>query len=549
MQAHGGARAEQFLDISVLNSLGHCYRIEGNHRVAIEFHQNALAVSRAIGSSRQECLSLEFLGETLAEAGQHEAALGFLDQSHELARRIAGQGDLRMEVLRRRGECLARLGRRAEAVTDLEHCTKLCRSRGEAREAVLAERSLALVVPSAGDDVERRLQRVLTELEGLSDRFEFIRTVVVILDDGRFPLDRTPWLVAAHATATHYAREMGIVRWTESLERFSMSRRSVKAAEVSAPTTVPIVSTRSWAFERAIESARVAARGELPALIQGETGAGKEIIAAYVHQCSDRHGAPFIAVNCGALPDSLVESELFGHTKGSFTGADRDKVGLLAAANHGTVLLDEIADLPSVAQVKLLRFLDSGEVRRVGEVQARRYDVRILASTNKKIQDLVADNRFREDLMYRLRAFVIEVPPLRSRREDILDLAMVFLRTSSHSSLPIRISDALAEWMLAFNWPGNVRELRNLCGYLSARAWGKTEIELGDLPPQYSLTPVTTQDRPDPFDRERNDLERSQIERALKSADGKILEAARLLGMGRNTLARRMREHGLKPGS
>jgi two-component system response regulator HydG len=173
--------------------------------------------------------------------------------------------------------------------------------------------------------------------------------------------------------------------------------------------------------------------------------------------------------------------------------------------------------------------------------------VRILASTNKKLDDLVVLGRFREDLLYRLRAFVVELPPLRDRCEDILDLAMGFLRASSHSSLPIKISDALANWMLGFRWPGNVRELRNLCAYLSAKAWGKAQIDLADLPPQYSLASLVAErlGSQDPFDRERFDLERSQIERALRTADGRILEAARLLGMGRNTLARRMRAHGL----
>jgi len=545
--AFSSASTPRFLMISVNNNLGHVYRFEGRTDLSIQFHQQALEMARAIGSSRQECLSLEFLGETLAEAGQLEAALTALNEAHDLAKRIAGQGDLRMEVLRRRGEVLSRLGRRSEAIEDLERCIQLCKSRGERREAVLAERAHAIVATTSVADLELRFQRIVAELEELADRFEYVRTVVLLLEDGRLRLDANPWLAEAHTTALHHAREIGIAKWTQALERFAAYRRHESASHAVPNSEAPRFSTRSWAHERALDAARLAARGELPALILGETGTGKEVVAGLIHRWSTRSGSPFIAVNCGALPDNLVESELFGHARGAFTGAERDKTGLLAAANGGMVLLDEIADLPAIAQVKLLRFLDSGEVRRVGEVQSRRYDVRILASTNKKLDDLVGVGRFREDLLYRLRAFVVELPPLRDRREDILDLAMGFLRESSHSSLPIKISETLANWMLEFRWPGNVRELRNLCAYLSAKAWGKAEIDLADLPPQYSLASLGA-DRAssqDPFDRERLDLERSQIERALRTADGKILEAARLLGMGRNTLARRMRAHGL----
>jgi DNA-binding NtrC family response regulator len=540
-----GETNHRFHLISIYNNCGHVYRAEGRFELSVEYHLKALQVARTIGSIRQESLSLEFLGESHAEAGQLEQALAVLDEANELAKRIAGQGDLRMEVLRRRGEVLARLGRRSEALEDLERCISLCKARGEKREAILAERAHALMTSSSTDELAARAQAVLAELDRMSDRFEYVRTVALLLEDDRVRMSTDPWLAAAHATALHHAREMGIPKWIEALERTPAYGSC--AAVGPQDTAEPLHMTKSWSFRRTLDAAQLAARGELPALILGETGAGKEVIAGLVHRWSTRSQAPFIAVNCGALPDSLVESELFGHAKGAFTGADRDKQGILAAANGGVVLLDEIADLPTMAQVKLLRFLDSGEVRRVGEVQPRRYDVRILASTNKKLEELVRLGRFREDLLYRLRAFMVEIPPLRDRREDILDLAMAFLRESSQSTLPIRISESLQSWMLDFRWPGNVRELRNLCANLSAKAWGKPEIDVADLPPQYSLGSSAVRGSPaqDPFDRERLDLERSQIERALKTADNKILEAARLLGMGRNTLARRIRAHGI----
>jgi len=282
-------------------------------------------------------------------------------------------------------------------------------------------------------------------------------------------------------------------------------------------------------------------------LILGETGSGKEVFAQRVHQWSSRGQGPLIAINCGAIPENLIESELFGHVRGAFTGADRDRVGLLESATGGSVLLDEVGDLPLHVQVKLLRFLDSYELRRLGDKDHKHVDVRVIAATNRDLRALVASGRFRQDLFYRLNVFRIDVPPLRQRREEIPRLAESFLVEESQSSLPIQISPDLLRWMQGHDWPGNVRELRNLCRYLSARAWGKRRVEVDDLPHELlescrSFLRGTPQD---PLEVEKSDFERSQILKALQRTGGNITRAAELLGMGRNRLARKIREHGI----
>lgn len=212
-------------------------------------------------------------------------------------------------------------------------------------------------------------------------------------------------------------------------------------------------------------------------------------------------------------------------------------------------MLDEIGDLPMQMQVKLLRFLDNYEVRRIGDPTIRRVDVRIIAATNRDLQQLVAKGEFRSDLLYRLKVFRIDIPPLRERREDIPDLVRQFMRECAHSNLLLGVSDDLMRWFQSCDWPGNVRELRSVCSYLAARVYGRSQVELTDLPLEYSpaAAPVPRSANPAVrFGSEREDFQRQQIERALTETGGSIQNAARILQMGRNRLARQMRLLGLR---
>src|SRR5688572_31202935 len=197
-------------------------------------------------------------------------------------------------------------------------------------------------------------------------------------------------------------------------------------------------------------------------LIQGESGTGKEVIAKAVHHASPRAARPFVAVNCGAVPETLLESELFGFTRGAFTGAVASKLGLFEEAHGGTLLLDEIAEMPAALQVKLLRVLQSGEIRRLGATQATTIDVRVISATNGDLAALISQGTFREDLFYRLNVIQIVLPPLRDRREDIPALAEHFLaRSATKLGRTLRLAPETLERLLRYPWPGNVRELEN----------------------------------------------------------------------------------------
>src|SRR5438067_8233294 len=238
---------------------------------------------------------------------------------------------------------------------------------------------------------------------------------------------------------------------------------------------------------RAIESEmEYAARSDAKVLITGASGVGKEVIARLVHQRSRRARTPLVTVNCAGIPDSLLESALFGHVKGSFTGAYRDRLGLLEMANGGTIFLDEIGEMSLRMQPLLLRFLENGEIQRVGadRVQSR-VDVRVIAATNRNLLDRIAAKDFREDLYYRLNVIHLTIPPLRARREDIPVFLQHFLRlyAERHGQQPPELAPETLARLVAYDWPGNVRELKNVAERLIVRS-GTGVIAVSDLPPE-----------------------------------------------------------------
>ncbi|MBI4503755.1 MAG: sigma-54-dependent Fis family transcriptional regulator [Gemmatimonadetes bacterium] len=286
-----------------------------------------------------------------------------------------------------------------------------------------------------------------------------------------------------------------------------------------------------------------AAHTARPVLITGESGAGKELVARALHQGSGR--PTFVAVNCAALPRELLESELFGHERGAFTGATRDKKGLLEAAHRGTLFLDEIGELPLALQPKLLRALDAGEVRRLGASEPRHVDVRVIAATNRNLEDEVHEGRFREDLFWRLNVLHIHVPPLRERGSDIRLLAEQFLEASTAGALLKRRISAQAMTLLdAYPWPGNVRELRNAIEQAATLASG-AEIRPEDLPPRVREGAGMVATLTDASARRLSlrDLERAYILEVVRQAEGNRSRAAEVLGLDRKTLYRKLEEY------
>ncbi len=303
---------------------------------------------------------------------------------------------------------------------------------------------------------------------------------------------------------------------------------------------------KSEAMRKIVALADRVAQVDAHVLLTGESGSGKEWIARFIHARSRRARGPFIPVNCGALPENLLESELFGHVRGAFTGADRDHKGLFEAATGGVLLLDEVGDIPLAVQVKLLRALQDREVRRVGATENRPVDVRIISATNRDLAEMVRERAFRKDLYYRLKVVSIEVPPLRERREDILPLARRFVQRGceTYHCGPCSLSASALDRLLAYSWPGNVRELEHAMERAVVLAEGKPKIEEGDLPSELlgdSVEPSPADEALLPLE----EVERRHILRVLDRCGGNRKETAMVLGIATNTLWRKLRAYGV----
>ena len=300
------------------------------------------------------------------------------------------------------------------------------------------------------------------------------------------------------------------------------------------------------AMARVLDLVRKVAVTEATVLIQGESGTGKELIARAIHEKSPRRAGSFVAINCGALPEGLLESELFGDVRGAFTGAERNKRGLFEEAGGGTLFLDEISETTPSLQVKLLRALQEGEIRRVGDNHPIKVSVRLVAATNKDLAKLSREGKFREDLYYRLKVFPVNLPPLRERVDDILPLSEHFLRKAAKKigRPPVRLSPRAAAAMKAYSWPGNVRELEHAMERVMILASGP-EIASGDLPPEIQQPPegVAAPSK----GRTLEEIEREHILAVLRDCGNNQADAAKRLGIARNTLWRKLKELGLAP--
>jgi DNA-binding NtrC family response regulator len=309
---------------------------------------------------------------------------------------------------------------------------------------------------------------------------------------------------------------------------------------------LPGLIAQSPAMHAVLDLVERVAPTDATVLIQGESGTGKEVIAKAVHHASPRAGRPFVAVNCGAVPETLLESELFGYVRGAFTGATVSKVGLFEEADGGTLFLDEIAEMPAALQVKLLRALQSGEVRRLGATQAATIDVRVLAATNGDLPTRIAQGSFREDLFYRLNVIQMVLPPLRDRREDIPALAEHFLaRAAAKLGRTLRLSPGALERLLRYPWPGNVRELENAIERAAILARTET-VEPDDLPPHVSAGLQLGPSPALPRQITLADAERAHILQTLERFGRNHSGAAEALGIGRTTLWRKLKEYGIE---
>jgi two-component system response regulator HydG len=345
--------------------------------------------------------------------------------------------------------------------------------------------------------------------------------------------------------------DVSLQRVTETLKaaerKLTAHRRALVRVARGVDGPLGIIA-ESPAMRRVVDLASRVAKVDSTVLITGESGAGKERIARLVHEESTRAAGAFIAVNCGAITETLLESELFGHARGAFTGATADRPGLFEAANGGTLLLDEVGEVSSGMQVKLLRALQEREIRRVGENKSRRVDVRIVAATNRDLAHGVAGGNFRQDLYYRLKVVELHVPPLRERRDDVLPLARVLL---ADAALRMKrkiagLAPGAADQLLRYEWPGNVRELENAMERAVALARG-SRVEVEDLPEEIRHAfpmPVATKGTVRPLD----EVEKEYILAALEVNGGNQTHTAAQLHIGAATLYRKLKSYGLIGG-
>ena len=331
----------------------------------------------------------------------------------------------------------------------------------------------------------------------------------------------------------------------------AMEKINSRPVQPSGSTVVPVresafdtVLGHSRGLQQVIQLARKVAVTDVPVLLTGETGTGKEVFAHSIHNGSARAKQPFVAINCSAFSKELLESEIFGHKAGAFTGALKDKKGLFEEANHGTIFLDEIGEMAYGLQAKLLRVLETGEYIKVGDTKPTKIDVRIVSATNRNLKEEIANSNFREDLYFRLSVFHLHLPPLRERREDIPELAAAFLKFFA-AKMGKQVKGFAADcqaWMQSYAWPGNVRELRNVIE--RALIICDDYITLDDMPLDFRSSTLSGS-AADGDDFELAEAEHRHIQRVLQYTKGNKAEAARLLKIGLTTLYRKIEEYGI----
>jgi two-component system, NtrC family, nitrogen regulation response regulator NtrX len=337
-------------------------------------------------------------------------------------------------------------------------------------------------------------------------------------------------------------RDRLLLALKNALEQASLQRENARLREMIGET--PRMIGASAALRRVVEQATQVARSDARVLLTGESGTGKELLAEHIHQNSPFASGPFVKVNCAAIPVDLLESELFGHERGAFTGATSTRRGKFEQADGGTIFLDEVRDLHESSQAKLLRVLQEGEFQRVGGDETRHVSVRVVSATNQDLAGLVAEKKFREDLYYRLSVVPIRVPPLRERTEDIRPLAEYFVADfcRRNNFRPKRIDEAIFDEFRAYRWPGNIRELRNVVERMAILA--SDPIAADAIPVEIRL--ARQAGAPSTLAETRAQAEREMIRQALDDAGWNVSAAARALGVERTRLHKRIRALGLE---
>jgi DNA-binding NtrC family response regulator/tetratricopeptide (TPR) repeat protein len=529
-------------------SLGIHSRLVGRLEESRKLLEEALEGALAAGMLREEALAREFMGDlAMAESDAHRA-LEHYRTALTLAERTAPAGDIVSEVLRRMAEAHIHLGELDAARAAVDRCREICNLLEDRFEGAVLHRVAGSLFLRQGEREEalREFRTAVNLLSEMGERFERGRALFLLAQNDA---DRGSARKAAYRASACFA-EMGAEDWLADVEEWlaegiaertgsakPTGRRQRLFARRKAESHGMVGISRGLA--RALDLVERAAATDLTTIITGPSGTGKELVARAIHERSGRRDRPFLPVNCGALRAELALSQLFGHRRGSFTGAHADGTGLVEAAHTGTLFLDEVGELPLDVQVTLLRFLERGDYIRIGDTSIRHADVRIVAATHVDLRQAVAESRFRTDLFYRLNEIEIVLPPLVDRMEDVLPLTHHFLRLYSGEPEP-GITPEAANVLTAYKWPGNVRELENCVRrVLALRDETNEPIRADELVPHLGQLELGE------MQRLRAPAERDEVLSALTRAGGNKSAAAAYLGVSRKTLYARMRRLGI----
>jgi len=548
------------------------YCIRAQLTEAEKLARQALSISRRLVLKWEIALAIELLGDVALGKGSTDEAAKFYNAGLLLARKIVPEGDLAAELERKWAEVTFLMGKTADAEASARRALGIAERVNDPIEVAASHRALALVAGQNGNskDATAHLGKALEILRGLPEKFELARTLCVAgqlaAESGtvRTALgDEEIHLIEARALCSQLGLAPRIRDIDERLAhleevRGSFFRRKIPAVapEMGKPRPAARIHGFITTDERIVRDVEMCRKGDMSVLITGETGTGKELLARALHALSRPSSSPFVVVDCGTLPEHLIESELFGHAEGAFTGATSSKVGLLETANGGTVFIDEVGDLPLNLQTRLLRFLQEKEFRRLGETKTRRVDVRVIAATNSGLEEAIHKGEFREDLYFRLCGMVVHIPPLRERKNDIEVLLEEFVdRFSKKYGKQVTLEPAALQLFVEYEWPGNVRELQFEIERIVSACEAGSAISLlavsdrirSGISVQEKAPGQTLRDGIDAF-------ARTEICKALEKNGWRKSLAAQELGLSEFGLAKMMRRLGVEssatsPGS
>ena len=553
--------------------LAQAHLVAGKIEEALSHLRDVFYTRGEIRESRPELLRLEYLGDVELEQGNAEGALKRYDEVLPHALALIPRGDVVAELRRRRAECYLMLGRAQESYDEAKAALELCLELGDRYEEAATYRTIALASAVLGrhDEAKKFFVHGFAMYDDIETPYEW----------GKLWMSYGDWLCgpsagayesltgareAYRAACDHFEHMGAELKLAHARERAAkLEQRLVDegiiepdASEKPRPRRRPSLDRElqrrvQWAHDtfalvtrhrpliELLEQVATVAVSDIPVLVLGESGTGKELIARGVHALSGRTGS-MVEVNCSAVPATMMEAEFFGSVHGSYTGSTRDRAGLFEEAHQGSVFLDEIGDMPVDLQSKLLRFLETGEVRRIGANSGKRVDSRLIAATNRDASKMQSGDMFRPDLYYRLAHAVFTLPPLRSRGDDVTLLVDHFLdQFTQQARKRVSLSGAARERLTSYSWPGNVRQLRALMQRLVVQTPDGQVVTPRDIPLTDSI------DAPRNFVEEMEGQEKSRILEALEKTQFIKADAARVLRMSRTTLIGKMKRYGI-PG-